>query len=76
MPKEFEIYNIVHPKFNIMNRIRILFGRKVRIESNIFVDKDVKIIRSSAMTLVENFIDRTPVMKDAASPFDNQNILQ
>lgn len=53
------IYHHTTSQFGFMDRIRILFGKKVHIHSTLNTDQEkVDILSSSAMTVVEKIIPR------------------
>ncbi len=56
----FTIYHSTHHIFSLSDRIRILFGKQVKVYSEIQVDKEVKVGMTLAKTRVDKFIKRTP----------------
>lgn len=51
----FQIYQDSHHSFSFMNRIRILFGKKMHTKATITVDKDVIILKSELVGYVDGF---------------------
>ncbi len=55
-PKLFTVFQTHEIKFDFMERIRILFGKKVTVYGRLKVDKEVKVISGTGNTEVERII--------------------
>lgn len=61
--KTFKIFNNTFVKFGTIDRIRILFGKEVKISTIIHADKEVEIFgkMTETHTFVEPFIKPKPI---------------
>ncbi len=55
-PELFTVFQTHEIKFGFMERIRILFGKKVIVYGTIKVDKEVKVISGTGNAEVEHII--------------------
>lgn len=54
--KPFKIFHNSAIEFSFLDRIKILFGQKIKIESEIYVDGEVEILKSETSTRIFKYI--------------------
>lgn len=59
--KPFTIYQTHEINFCFWERIKILFGKKVKVHSTIEIDREAKIIKGTGETVVYPFITIKPI---------------
>lgn len=62
--KVFDIHHNISIRVGLFDRIRILFGRTIRVHSTIRVNRQVEVVHSKAPAYVDHFI--TPKQKGYA----------
>ena len=68
MKNTFRIFNDTNITFGTMDRIRILFGKEVKVSLTIHADKEVEVINGMTehIVTVEPFIKGKPITMQAS----------
>lgn len=69
--RSFEISNRTYINLGFMDRIRVLFGKEVRLNIDIEVDKEVSVLKTDAKTTVAPFFKPKPNKNDFMQMTDN-----